>query len=411
MQHLRDLNSGSGESYFVEAPATQQKGKAKLKLEDALREASLDDRAPSYQDQQDVPDVLAGFQPDMDPSLREVLEALDDEAYVDDEEDIFEELTGKEKAGHERFEELDDLDDLDDGWETDDTTKPFQREAEAAATVPAITPDAGDTEMPDQLPDHGDGAFMKSFTTEKTPLNPIPPVFNGSASPSSIAPATRLPPREAYPAAPSSIMTTSSFLTGGKRKKRKGAMTAPSSNYSMTSASLARTEGQTILDARFDKILEDYAEQDDYDNDNDDDDGNISTLSTNTHTSRLSQKTSHSVKSSSSLLLSSSTRASQTSPSYFSTAPPKLIDKNGNNYHQPSSAASLSEPEPDPSASTNAPGSTMRSDFNDIMDDFLENYSTVGRSGKRVKKGGYRTGMEQLDEIRKGLGPARVRQG
>ena len=33
-----------------------------------------------------------------------------------------------------------------------------------------------------------------------------------------------------------------------------------STNYSMTSSSLAQTEGLTLLDARFDKIEEDYAE-------------------------------------------------------------------------------------------------------------------------------------------------------
>jgi len=93
MQHMRDIGAGGGESYFVEAPAPKNKGKAKQTLEDALREASLEDKAgplldedilPSknlrkvtYQAQQDVPDALAGFQPDMDPRLREVLEALE----------------------------------------------------------------------------------------------------------------------------------------------------------------------------------------------------------------------------------------------------------------------------------------------------------------------------------------------
>ena len=107
MQHMRDMGSGSGESYFVEAPTPKNKGKGKEQqsLEDALKESSLEDKAgplldedilPSknlrkvtYQAQQDVPDALAGFQPDMDPRLREVLEALEDEAYVDDDDEIF----------------------------------------------------------------------------------------------------------------------------------------------------------------------------------------------------------------------------------------------------------------------------------------------------------------------------------
>ena len=60
-------------------------------------------RKTTYQDQQNIPDALAGFQPDMDPRLREVLEALEDDAYVDDDEDIFDNLQhlSDEDAGME----------------------------------------------------------------------------------------------------------------------------------------------------------------------------------------------------------------------------------------------------------------------------------------------------------------------
>ena len=52
--------------------------------------------------------------------------------------------------------------------------------------------------------------------------------------------------------------------------------------------------------------------------------------------------------------------------------------------------------------------------FNSVMDDFLT--GSGGAKGRRMKKAGkqgfwgQQTGMEQLDEIRKGLGPARVKQ-
>lgn len=119
MQHMRDSSRGNDgeERHIADAKGKNitSKGKEHVRLEDALREASLDDRAikneglnfssslldedvlPSrnlrrvtYQNQQDVPDALAGFQPDMDPRLREVLEALDDEAYVGEEEEFLE---------------------------------------------------------------------------------------------------------------------------------------------------------------------------------------------------------------------------------------------------------------------------------------------------------------------------------
>lgn len=49
-----------------------------------------------------------------------------------------------------------------------------------------------------------------------------------------------------------------------------------------------------------------------------------------------------------------------------------------------------------------------RQDFNSIMDEFLDNYSVTGKYGKRVKKGKQQTGLEQLDEVRMGLGRARI---
>jgi protein LTV1 len=45
------------------------------------------------------------------------------------------------------------------------------------------------------------------------------------------------------------------------------------------------------------------------------------------------------------------------------------------------------------------------------MDDFLGTHSKTGKLGRRVKRGGPQTGMEQLDEIRSQLGPARMKSG
>ena len=348
MQHIRDLNAGSGdaETYFIEAATKKKDGKAKAKmsLEDALKGASLQeegsesgaihsvgsqllasDLLPStylkqstYQDQQDVPDALAGFQPDMDPRLREVLEALDDEAYVDDEEEMFGEIAkdGREvslqefeKAG---FQDADD----EGGWETDETEKPSKEYKTGDIRPPPVLQRA-DTVMEDG-PDHGDGDWMKEFSkfkqADKAAKKAQPQPFNAELQ--------------------SSIITGTS-ITGGRRKKRKGAITS-GTGYSMTSSSIFRTEGQTLLDARFDKIEEDYAEDE-----MDIDDGGASIV----------------------------TRSSI--------------------------------------ASSQAPSLVQRSDFDSIMDDFLGDYSMSGK--KRVKKGDYQTGMEQLDEIRKGLGPARVK--
>ena len=344
MQHLRDLNGGmgDGQTHFVEAPVKKQgKGKTKVKLEDALREASLNEKEekqrglleedvlPStdlkrstYQDQQDIPDALAGFQPDMDPRLREVLEALDDDAYVDDEEDIFGEIAkDRKEVSLAEFEELGDNND-DDGWESDITEKPLYELASANTMPPA--PVSEDVTMGDG-PDHSGGDWMEEFSKFKKDNKVQKPK-----------------PRLANAESQSSVMTGTS-MTGGRRKKRKGAATS-STGYSMTSSSLFRTEGQNLLDARFDKIEEDYAEDG---MDEDEDDGGVSVLSGAT-------------------------------------------GKTGTSL-----------------ASSQAPPLASRSDFDSMMDDFLGSYSMQGK--KRVKKGGYQSGLEQLDEIRKGLGPAKVK--
>ncbi|KAI1776462.1 Low temperature viability protein [Hypoxylon cercidicola] len=333
MQHLRDLNSGNGagEVVFVEAknePNNKNKGKQKQSLEDALRRLDVenderkrdelfgDDFLPSknlqhvtYQAQQEIPDAIGGFQPDMDPRLREVLEALEDEAYVDDDDDIFQELA---KDGHE----LDDIEfeeefEDDEGWESDDTAKPNkeykQGSSEAPDLVPAVNEQDGKAvKNEDWLEDFK--KFKKDQT--KTSSKPVAPSQSDLQS---------------------SLMTTTT--NGGRRKKRKGALTNLS-GYSMTSSSLVRTEQLGILDARFDVIDEQYNE-DEFEDDND-------------------------------------------------------------------GAASMSQV-----STTSSVTGPMRGDFDGILDDFLGGYSMHGK--KQMKKGKWKSGTAQLDEIRRELGPARVR--
>ncbi|KAF4452892.1 hypothetical protein F53441_4318 [Fusarium austroafricanum] len=318
MQHLRDLNTGGGEVVFVESTATANKGKGKQKqsLEDALKKLDIEQNAgdildedilPSknltrvtYEAQQDIPDSIKGFQPDMDPRLREVLEALEDDAYVDDEDDdIFKQLAkdGRELEDYEfdeaGFEE-------DDGWESDATAKPSKEYKDE--DVPQLVA----TEQPEEGPSQDWLEDFKQFKKEQK---------GGKA-----------------PVAPSQSEMQSNWTTtthGGRRKKRKGALT-DNSSYSMTSSSLVRTEQMTLLDARFDKIEERYNE------DMEDDMQSMSAVST---------------------------------------------------------MSTVQGP--------------IRGDFDNIMDDFLGNFTKPGK--RTSKKAKAQTGLEQLDEIRKGLGPARIR--
>ncbi|KAK4994963.1 Protein ltv1 [Elasticomyces elasticus] len=395
MQHMRELGTSDGSITWVEAPVEgnkkKDKGKGKMKLEDALREMDIgdgqseggislassksllpDDVLPSefvqkrtYQDQQDVPDAIAGFQPDMDPRLREVLEALEDEAYVDDEDDIFAELAkdvevvDRDEWEESGWEEAEALKQLDEGWESDDTVKPSEptssspppthpsADAAAAAEAPSLLPPPPTEAPPDTTPD-GEGTWLADYARFKKDLksgNPLP--RHPTATPSN--------------AQSASALTGASSLLGGRKKKRKGAMTS-TTNYSMTSSALARTDLQTLLDARFDKIEESYAEDADGDYDAED----------------------------SASLASGATGLSQIS-----------------GFSRASGMSSMSRASRDEGAPQ-----LVRSDFDSIMDDFLGGHSTTGKVGRRrVKKGGYQTGLEQLDEVRQGLGPARLKAG
>ncbi|PNY27814.1 Protein LTV1 [Tolypocladium capitatum] len=319
MQHLRDLNSGGGNVVFIEATSTTDNGKGKQKqsLEVALEQMDLEQKSgdmldeemlPSknltrttYEAQQEVPDSIKGFQPDMDPRLREVLEALDDDAYVEEDDDVFQQLAkdGRELDDYE-FEDA-QYDDDDEGWESDDTAKPAREYKEQ---VPELG--KAPTEQPEEGPSQNWLEDFKQFKKEQK---------TGRVA-----------------AAPAQSELQSAWTTttnGGRRKKRKGALTDISS-YSMTSSSLVRTEQMTLLDARFERIDEKYNEE------LEDDMGSVSAVS---------------------------------------------------------AASSVTGP--------------VRGDFDGILDDFLGNYTKPGK--RTSKKSKAQTGLEQLEEIRRELGPARIR--
>jgi protein LTV1 len=346
MQHLREMGTSS-EAHFMEASVTITKkgnGKEKTRLEDALRNMDIRSetdtgsvassrvssiaeellpaemlpsefvQSKSYQNQQNVPDEIAGFQPDMDPRLREVLEALDDEAYIDNDENVFEQLAqdGEEiaKADWEVEE--------DDGWESDRTVTarkemPTAREDGTPVNTTLITETSPNEDWMAEFQKYKKNTALK--TTSTFPILPHD--------------------------TKSSVQTGASSITGLKRKKRKGALTA-STGYSMTSSILARTEGQSILDQKFEKLQEVYGD----DEMNDDQ----SMLSGFSGLSKLS------------------------------------------------------------STSKEATATVTRADFDSIMDDFLGGYSEVGQGSRRVKRNKPQSGLEQLKEIREGLGPPLIRK-
>ena len=254
MQHMRDMGTSS-EAVFIEAPqaeSKQRKGrKGKQTLDEAIRDEELAPKSelvriprellPSevqvkrtYQDQQDIPDTLSGFQPDMDPRIREVLEALEDEAYVDDDEDIFVTLAEGGETTEDAF--MDAFEDENDGWGSDTTEKAPTQQGPPAANK--------DTE---EAPESED--WLKEFSKFKKAQKKKAQVLDDDGN-SSLA--------DTMSFGGSSAMTAGTISVSGRRRRRRekkngGARTA-TSGYSMSSSALFRTEGLTLLDDRFEKV-------------------------------------------------------------------------------------------------------------------------------------------------------------
>jgi protein LTV1 len=174
---------------------------------------------------QNIPDSLRGFQPDMDPNLREVLEALEDDlpkGQIDNEsdekepEDMFSELIGGGLAD-ENAEDDDDV-----GYETDDTVKGVGYDITGSEYLTEMAK-YKTTVKTDEETDSLSG----DFETESN--------FSKSSA------------------------AANSHRTSKQRRKRRqklgGAYSEAGTDFSMTSSSNFRNEGLTTLDDRFEKVL------------------------------------------------------------------------------------------------------------------------------------------------------------
>lgn len=137
----------------------------------------------------------------------------------------------------------------------------------------------------------------------------------------------------------------------------------------MSSSALVRTDQQNLLDDRFDKLEEAYTiaeEMGDFG-----DEGLNDTMSNASGMTGMS-KASHMSKYSQMSGLSGVSGISSYSRATDSEAP-----------------------------------MLQRSDFDSIMDDFLGGHKISGKASRKLQRFGPQTGMEQLDEVRSGLGKAR----
>jgi len=166
---------------------------------------------------QDIPDNLRGFQPDMDPDLRQVLEALEDELEetIDDSsddqdpEDLFAELVkGGELPPEEQNEE---------SYDSDDTIK-------------------GPFESSEYL------AEMAQYKTAPRAREDTDSVSGGIETESMF----------------SRTSTANTHRTSKQRRRRRqklgGAYSEAGTDFSMTSSANFRNAGLSNLDDKFDKV-------------------------------------------------------------------------------------------------------------------------------------------------------------
>ena len=173
---------------------------------------------------QNVPDSLRGFQPDMDPDLREVLEALEDEdpksptdSGNEDPEDIFATLV---KGGIATAED-------EEGYESDDTVKGIARNVGEDITGSEYLAEMAQYKVPKAPKGQDDlDSLVGGVETES--------MFSRTSN-------------------------ANTHRTSKQRRKRRqrlgGAYSEAGTDFSMTSSANFRNAGLTTLDDRFDKVF------------------------------------------------------------------------------------------------------------------------------------------------------------
>jgi protein LTV1 len=228
MQHLKPvgLREDGVESILIEAP-TVQKGKGKagkprapIQLVDDLPEEALPSKQElpqNYESQEAVPSSIAGFQPDMDPHLRQALEALEDDAFVDGdlEDDFFGEL-------------------IADGGRGSDEEPGFEFSEWGAEEGEEGGPPRSDEEEVD--PEDWQAAVRRFKQAQLSR-----PDDAGSDL-------------GEHSEGGDTVGSMPQFSVIGGKKRRKGSSEA--SGYSMSSSSMFRNAGLTTIDEQFDQVCE-----------------------------------------------------------------------------------------------------------------------------------------------------------
>lgn len=218
--------------------------------------------------QQDVEDELRGFKPDMNPALREVLEALEDEAYVVNEDivvgsekvkpssmeddaagddDIFAELLG---SG--RVEDEEDFEQEFDEWDMDNLENfeddNYQEELQQFDKIENLE----DLQHIDYQADVG------RFKKEQSRKYVSDDWDSDNDLESDGVAASSDEERDGLGELPSINMKQKGQSSNKKKHRRKKGAMSDVSGFSMSSSAIARSEALTVLDDRYDMIISGY---------------------------------------------------------------------------------------------------------------------------------------------------------
>lgn len=252
MQHLRPIGK------VEDAVFIAKKGDKDKKKEDLM--ALLKDQLPSentrkitQDDLENIPKDLRGFNPDMDPRLREAMEALEDEAYVENEEDdLFNELLQSGKAQDDEYDE----------WDLDNYQEEYDKYEENYGSDYEVqeTP-YNEGEAPEDISENDENiivnrAWEKDFNRFKSEFK------NDDDSDNDFDSDVNVAENDTLPELPTNFKKNSKT----KQRKKKGAMTDTTS-FSMSSSAVYRTEGLTLLDDRYEQLAKKFEEDEEYSHD------------------------------------------------------------------------------------------------------------------------------------------------
>lgn len=264
LQHLKPI--GQSDGVFIPKKEAKPNNKLKnVKLSELFGdEVDVGEELKyDYTKQQDIPDEIKGFKPDLNPDLREVLTALDDDNYLDqdqdiDEIDVFDQLLGgdskkKELTLREYDEKFNDNDNYIDNedWDYDDYEDGDIAGGEGEGVKSEATSNfnwekdfAKYKRTKGQIIDDfdSDNEFSDNFDEDSEDDEEVEEgdVFGE------------------LPDIKSKNLKSSNTKSKKKNARRKKGATTDTSSYSMSSSALCRTEQMTIIDDKFDILKEKY---------------------------------------------------------------------------------------------------------------------------------------------------------